>query len=70
MNNPTCLTVLMDLNLPVMDGMECAAEIRKENRLANVAIIAFSSSSELMSREQVPAVCSCHALARLCASLC
>ena len=51
--NPTCYDcVLMDLNLPVMDGMETAAHIRKDARLNNIALIGFSSNQNL-NREQV-----------------
>jgi two-component system sensor histidine kinase/response regulator len=51
--NPTCYDiVLMDLNLPVMDGMECATQIRKEQGLGNIALVAFGSGSNL-SRDQV-----------------
>ena len=37
--------VFLDMNMPLMDGMESLAEIRKCTRLQNVPIIVFSTSS-------------------------
>ncbi len=38
--------ILMDIHMPVMDGMECAREIRKmKNKNANVPIIAITGNA-------------------------
>ena len=37
--------VFMDLNLPVLSGMECLIEIRKEIRLRDLAIAIYSTAS-------------------------
>jgi CheY-like chemotaxis protein len=37
--------VFLDLNMPVKSGMECLNEIRKNDRLRNLAIAIYSTSS-------------------------
>ena len=37
--------VFLDLNMPIMSGKECLAEIRKQPHLLHVPIIIFSTSS-------------------------
>jgi len=37
--------VFLDLNMPVMSGMECLIEIRKNNRLKDLAIAIYSTSA-------------------------
>ena len=48
LNNPDNLlpnVVFLDLNMPVMSGLECLIEIRKNKRLRNLAIAIYSTSS-------------------------
>jgi len=52
-DNPECYdAVLMELRMPVMDGIECARQIRLDQRLDNLPLIAFLSDAS-MEREQV-----------------
>jgi len=52
-DNPECYdAVLMELRMPVMDGIECARQIRLDQRLDNVPLIAFLADAS-MGREQV-----------------
>lgn len=37
--------IFLDMNMPLMDGMESLIEIRKHTRLQNVPVIIFSTSS-------------------------
>jgi CheY-like chemotaxis protein len=37
--------VFLDLNMPVKDGMECLIEIRKDDRLRDLAVAIYSTSS-------------------------
>lgn len=48
LNDNTIDVILMDINMPVMDGMECAREIRhlSNPEKANVPIIAISGNAK------------------------
>lgn len=37
--------VFLDLNMPVKSGMECLVEIRRNNRLKDLAIVIYSTSA-------------------------
>ena len=37
--------VLLDLNMPVMDGMECMAALRGDHRLRDLTVVIFTTSS-------------------------
>ena len=37
--------VFLDLNMPVKSGMECLVEIRKNNRLKDLAIVIYSTAA-------------------------
>jgi CheY-like chemotaxis protein len=39
-----CL-IILDINMPVMDGKQALAEIKKNNKLSQVPIVVFSTSS-------------------------
>ena len=39
--------IFLDLNMPRMNGMQCLKEIRKLDRLQDVPVIVYSTSSEL-----------------------
>ncbi len=45
--------ILMDINMPVMDGMECAREIRKhtDDSKSNIPIIAITGNAKNYSME-------------------
>lgn len=44
--------IVMDINMPVMDGMQCAEQIRKrEDDKANTPIIAISGNAKNYSRD-------------------
>lgn len=45
--------ILMDINMPLMDGMECARQIRalKDNKKANTPIIAITGNAPNYSME-------------------
>ncbi|MBL7782249.1 MAG: response regulator [Saprospiraceae bacterium] len=37
--------LFLDLNMPRMDGKECLREIRSDNRLANIPVVIYTTSS-------------------------
>lgn len=37
--------IFLDLNMPIMNGIECLKEIKKNERLKNIAIAIYSTSS-------------------------
>lgn len=44
--------ILMDINMPVMDGMECSQEIRKlDNKKGKLPIIAITGNSRNYSQD-------------------
>ena len=47
--------ILMDLTLPVMDGLEATAKIRSNKKLSEVPIIAVTAHSEKDWREEAKA---------------
>jgi CheY-like chemotaxis protein len=47
------LAILLDIQLPVMDGYAVAAELRKHDDLARVPIIAVTSFAMLGDRERI-----------------
>ena len=50
--NPECFdAVLMHLNLPMIDGIECAMLIRGDYRLDNVALIALLDDEEMLRED-------------------
>ena len=44
-NNEIPDLIFLDLNMPHKSGMECLAEIRKNDRLKNIPIVIYSTSS-------------------------
>lgn len=39
--------ILLDINMPGMNGRECLAEIKKDKRLRNVPVIMYSTSNDV-----------------------
>ena len=50
--------VLLDINMPLMDGMECAREIRKleDKQKANIPILAITGNAKNYSMDEFKAV--------------
>jgi CheY-like chemotaxis protein len=44
-DNPLPNVVFLDLNMPIMSGLDCLIEIRRNKRLRNLAIAIYSTSS-------------------------
>lgn len=45
-------TILMDINMPVLDGMECSKKIRaSEKKYANIPIIAITGNAKNYSNQ-------------------
>jgi CheY-like chemotaxis protein len=42
--------IFLDLNMPRMDGKECIAEIKKDNRLYDIPVVIYSTSSSSRDR--------------------
>lgn len=43
-NLPSC--IFLDINMPLMDGKTCLAEIKKETRLTNIPVVMYSTTSD------------------------
>jgi CheY-like chemotaxis protein len=41
---PTC--IFLDINMPLMDGKTCLAEIKKETRLIGIPVVMYSTTSD------------------------
>jgi len=41
---PSC--IFLDINMPLMDGKTCLAEIKKETRLINIPVVMYSTTSD------------------------
>lgn len=48
LENHDCDIILLDINMPVMDGMECAARVRRlpDARKASVPIVAITGNAK------------------------
>lgn len=42
--------IIMDINMPLMDGKETVARIKKESRYANIPIVLFTTSSSQLDQ--------------------
>ena len=52
LNNESFDVIVMDINMPVMDGMQCSEQIRKRtDEKANTPIIAISGNAKNYTRE-------------------
>jgi len=40
---PSC--IFLDINMPLMDGKTCLAEIKKQERLLNIPVVMYSTTS-------------------------
>jgi two-component system cell cycle response regulator DivK len=47
--------ILMDINLPDIDGYECASRIRKNELIADIPIIALTANAMIGDRERAMA---------------
>jgi len=47
--------IFLDINMPVMDGKKCLAEIRKKSRLEKIPVILYSTSICEEDRKEVGA---------------
>ncbi len=58
LENNTCNVVLLDINMPVMDGMECARQMRRleDVQKANIPIIAITGNARNYTMEEFKAV--------------
>jgi len=45
--------VLMDIMMPVMDGYEAMREIRKDNKIMNIPIIALTAKAQAENKKTV-----------------
>ncbi|UOB16953.1 response regulator [Abyssalbus ytuae] len=48
LNNPQTILpqiVFLDLNMPIKNGIQCLEEIKKNNRLRNISVVIYSTSS-------------------------
>ena len=36
--------IFLDMNMPLMNGLQCLEEIRKENRLQNIPVVVYTTS--------------------------
>jgi CheY-like chemotaxis protein len=50
LNSPTTLPdlIFMDINMPIMNGIECLTEIIKNPQLKNIPVVILSSATEQM----------------------
>ena len=44
--------IFLDLNMPRLNGLQCLAEIKKQERLEHIPVIMFSTSSEKSYAEE------------------
>ena len=43
--------IFLDLNMPLMNGKECLAEIKKDEKLKNIPVIIYTTSTYKIDRE-------------------
>src|SRR6186713_1099195 len=44
--------IFLDLNMPVMNGLKCLAEIKKSAQLKNIPVVVYSTSSKKEYEEE------------------
>jgi CheY-like chemotaxis protein len=44
--------ILMDINMPVMNGLECLAEIKKINKLKSIPVVMLTTSTDPPTSKQ------------------
>jgi CheY-like chemotaxis protein len=44
--------IFLDLNMPLMDGKQCLEELKKDDKLKNIPVIIFTTSSQSRDIEQ------------------
>ena len=44
--------IFLDLNMPLMDGKQCLEELKKDDKLKNIPVIMFTTSSQSRDIEQ------------------
>ncbi|HOY04034.1 MAG TPA: response regulator [Saprospiraceae bacterium] len=57
-NHPSRLpqALFLDLNMPRMDGKECLAELKTDDRLANIPVIIYTTSSHSKDLDETMAL--------------
>jgi PleD family two-component response regulator len=48
--NPT--VILLDLNMTVVSGMECLQELKKQDRLATIPVVVYSTADNAESQDK------------------
>ena len=43
--------IFLDINMPVMNGRECLTRIKKDNRLKEIPVVIYSTSSDVREME-------------------
>ena len=43
--------IFLDINMPIVSGWECLAELKKTNQLKDIPVIMFSTSSQTQEKE-------------------
>lgn len=48
---PDC--IVLDLNMPIMDGRECLSELKKDDKLKNIPVFIYSTSSDSKFKDEL-----------------
>jgi len=48
--NPDTELIIVDINMPLLNGMEMCAEIRRTNKSVKIFVVSLESSSELKAK--------------------
>lgn len=56
--------IFLDLNMPIMDGKECLAELKKDDGLKNIPVIIYTTSHSQKEREETHELGAAHYLVK------